>query len=248
MPMIAFKDLSKSFNRVPVFDRISSQISEGEFVSILGPSGCGKSTLLKMVAGLETATSGSLELSEKQISYVFQDATLLPWKPVLENVMLPLELVKSKTSDEELKTLARAALEEVELTGVESLYPHELSGGMRMRVSIARALITKPKLLLLDEPFAALDELIRQRLCELLRALWQKNRMTVIFVTHSISEAAYLADRVLVFSSKPARILADEKIHLPSNRTQDLRGDSRFAEETVRLRTLLESGMGATVQ
>jgi NitT/TauT family transport system ATP-binding protein len=218
-------------------------VAVGEFVALIGPSGCGKSTLLRMIAGLNAATSGSLEIpaaTRARTSFVFQDAHLLPWRNVLRNVMLPLELRGGEASDR-----AMAALEQVGLAEWAKRYPAELSGGMRMRVSMARALAIEPELLLLDEPFAALDEITRQQLDDQLRALWQRRKMTVLFVTHSIMEAAYLAERAIVLTRRPARIVVDHRLDLPAAREAALRGEPRFAREMARLFEALHRGQEA---
>jgi NitT/TauT family transport system ATP-binding protein len=237
-------------------DGIELEIARGSFVSILGPSGCGKSTLLRLVSGLEQPSKGTLAvfarraprngepaLPDARIAFVFQDAHLLPWRTVLANVVLPLELRRMPRADAERR--AAAALRDVELADVASRYPDELSGGMRMRVSIARALATEPELLLLDEPFAALDELTRQRLDERLRALWTQHRMTVLFVTHSISEAVFLSDRAVVMSRRPGRVVLDHVLDLPAERPKNLRTEPSFSRETALLRDALEKH-GAT--
>jgi NitT/TauT family transport system ATP-binding protein len=229
-----------------VLDGIDLDIAAGSFVALLGPSGCGKSTLLRLIAGLDRADSGILRLDDvppwaegrPPIAYVFQEAHLLPWRNVLDNAALPLEL--SGVGREELREKARDALVQVGLADAAARYPAELSGGMKMRVSLARAMVTRPRILLLDEPFAALDELTRQRLDDQLRALWAERGMTVLFVTHSVAEAAYLAERVLVFSHRPARILADRTIELPHTRTAMLRAEPSFARALGPLHEALE--------
>jgi NitT/TauT family transport system ATP-binding protein len=209
------------------------RIDAGEFLALLGPSGCGKSTLLRMIARLGEPDSGQIRIEPNaerfQTAFVFQDAHLLPWRNVLANAALPLELMgKSKAKREEK---ARAALEQVGLLDALDRYPAELSGGMRMRVSLARALVTEPRLLLLDEPFAALDEITRFHLDVQLRELWQRRGMTVIFVTHSVSEAAFLANRAVVLGRRGGAIKLDRRLELPNVRNNDLRGDSRLGEE-----------------
>jgi NitT/TauT family transport system ATP-binding protein len=226
---------------------VDLEVAPGEFVALLGPSGCGKSTLLRLVAGLDQADAGAVEVlgddgRPARTAFVFQDAHLLPWRTVLANVALPLEL--SGVAKEARLAEARAAIEEVGLGDAMGRRPAELSGGMRMRVSLARALVTHPRLLLLDEPFAALDELTRLRLDDQLRALWLAQGMTVLFVTHSITEAAYLAERAVVFSPRPARVVADVRIDLPRERDTRTRTEAAFARATRVLFEGLERGGG----
>jgi NitT/TauT family transport system ATP-binding protein len=218
-------------------DGIELDVDAGSFVAILGPSGCGKSTFLRLVAGLETPTAGTLAVRGRR-AFVFQDAHLLPWRTVVDNVALPLEL--RGTSKSEARRLAEGPLADVELSDALGRFPDELSGGMRMRVSIARALATEPELLLLDEPFAALDELTRQRLDERLRALWAKKRTTILFVTHSLTEAVFLAERAVVMSKRPGRVVLDREIALPQVRAGKIRTDVGFARETALLYEALE--------
>ena len=226
--------------QVVAVDRIDLQVAAGEFVSILGPSGCGKSTLLRMIAGLDQPTAGSVELDRRGIAFVFQDAHLLPWRTVLDNAALPLELMG--VSRPRRLEAARGALQQIGLADAMQRYPAQLSGGMKMRVSLARALVTEPKLLLLDEPFAALDEITRQKLDEQLRALWAAHGMTVLFVTHSTAEATFLADRAVILTRRPARIVEDFRIDLPGERTAALRADARFAAVTRLIYNALERG------
>ena len=219
---------------------VDLDVGAGEFVALLGPSGCGKSTLLRLIAGLDRPDAGEVSADASAIAFVFQDAHLLPWRTVLANVALPLEL--RGVPPAERLAAARLAIAEVGLTDATSRRPAELSGGMRMRVSLARALVTRPRLLLLDEPFAALDELTRQRLDDQLRALWLSLGMTVLFVTHSITEAAYLAERAIVFSPRPARVVADHRLDLPRERAGALRTEASFAREARALYDALEQG------
>jgi NitT/TauT family transport system ATP-binding protein len=231
---------------VTALDRIDLSIAPGEFVAILGPSGCGKSTLLRIIAGLDKPDTGSVagfhRNSDRQIGYVFQDAYLLPWRNALNNVALPLEL--SGMPRAERLAAAAEAIDRVELTDAITRYPAELSGGMRMRVSLARALVTSPSLLLLDEPFAALDEITRQQLDEHLHRLWYERRMTVIFVTHSIIEATFLAERAVVLTRRPARVILDHRIDLPEQRNAALRTDAQFSRQMRVLFEALERGDG----
>lgn len=229
---------------VPAVDGIDLSISPGEFLAILGPSGCGKSTLLRLIARLDRPTDGTITRDHSQpsaddrseIAYVFQDAYLLPWRNLLRNVALPLELMHVNKA--ERLDAARKAIEQVGLADAITRYPAQLSGGMRMRASLARALVTRPKLLLLDEPFAALDEITRSRLDEQLRQLWIDTGATVLFVTHSVSEAAFLADRAVVLTKRPARVVIDIPIDLPRDRNAELRTDPLFARQ---MRTLTEA-------
>ena len=239
-------------------DGVSLHIAPGAFVALLGPSGCGKSTLLRLVAGLDRPDAGTIHVDGPapasgrpprpdrgprpgvSIAYVFQDAHLLPWRRVIDNAALPLEL--AGVPKDERRAAARDALAQVGLTDAVDRYPAELSGGMRMRVSLARALVTSPQLLLLDEPFAALDELTRNRLDDQLRNLWLERGMTVLFVTHSITEAAYLAERAVVFTRRPARVVADRAIDLPRDRDAAIRTGAPFARELRALHEALEMG------
>jgi NitT/TauT family transport system ATP-binding protein len=232
---------------VTAVDGVDLHIAPGEFVAILGPSGCGKSTLLRIIAGLDKPDSGSIQSgpggnAHRNIGYVFQDAYLLPWRNALNNVALPLEL--SGVPRAERLAAAAQAIERVELADAITRYPAELSGGMRMRVSLARALVTSPSLLLLDEPFAALDEITRQQLDEHLHQLWYERRMTVIFVTHSIIEAAFLAQRAVVLTRRPARVILDHRLDLPERRAAALRTATQFSQQMRVLFEALERGDG----
>ena len=212
---------------------VSFRVAPGEFLCIVGPSGCGKTTLLRILGGLAKPTGGSVYLEgepltapRRRIGFVFQKAALLPWRTVLENVTLPLEIQGVEAA--EARRRAEELLELVRLAGFEGAYPHELSGGMEQRVAIARALIHDPAILLLDEPFGALDALTRERMnLELLR-IWRAKRKTVVMVTHSIQEAIFLADRVLVMSPRPGRIEASFPIPLPRPRRLEMLYDDEF--------------------
>ncbi len=228
-------------------DGVDLQVGPGEFVAILGPSGCGKSTLLRIIAGLDKPDFGAVQVGaaradQRRIAYVFQDAHLLPWRNVLHNVALPLELIGSARA--EWLAAAENAIELVGLTDAITRYPAQLSGGMRMRVSLARALVTKPSLLLSDEPFAALDEITRQQLDDQLHRLWYDRRMTVVFVTHSIIEAAFLAERAVVLTRRPGRVVLDHRLDLPERRSAALRTDAQFAQPMRVLFEALERGQG----
>jgi NitT/TauT family transport system ATP-binding protein len=238
---ITIRGISRTFpNGVAALNAIDLTIATGEFIAILGPSGCGKSTLLRLIAGLDSPTAGSVSLAATELAYVFQDAHLLPWRNVLRNVALPLEL-RGVNRQERLQR-ATSVIEQVGLSDAMDRYPAQLSGGMRMRVSLARALITNPKILLLDEPFAALDEITRQRLDEQLRELWISRGITTVFVTHSTSEAAFLAQRAIVMSPRPGRIILDAAIDLPHERHGSVRGTAQFAAVTRLLYEALEGG------
>jgi NitT/TauT family transport system ATP-binding protein len=232
--MLSIDSVSKRFgNDTLALEGISAKIETGEFVALLGPSGCGKSTLLRLLAGLEAPTGGSIAWDEgKQpgpgdIGFVFQDATLLPWADAAENVYLPLRLRGQPRSL--VSARIETALAQVGLAEFAGARPKALSGGMKMRVSIARALVSDPLVLLMDEPFAALDEFTRHRLQEDLHSLWRQSGKTVVFVTHSIYEAAYLASRILVMSPRPGRIAADLRTAIPES------ADRRSSPEYVAL-------------
>jgi len=227
-------------NGLAVIAGMNLHIDAGEFLALLGPSGCGKSTLLRMIARLDQPNGGTIarepEGNAAQTAFVFQDAHLLPWRNVLDNAALPLELMG--VPEKERQDRAMTALGHVNLLEAVARYPAQLSGGMRMRVSLARALVTEPRLLLLDEPFAALDEITRFHLDVQLRELWRTRGMTVIFVTHSIYEAAFLANRAVVMSRRGGAIKLDRKIELPDERTNELRADPRLSQE---MKLLLEA-------
>jgi NitT/TauT family transport system ATP-binding protein len=230
---------------VDALHSISLDIRAQEFVSVIGASGCGKTTLLRIIGGLETQYDGNLLLTgskrrgpNKDIGIVFQDANLLPWRTVLQNVLLPAQVLKLDRK----QAMERAfwLLELVGLEGFEKKYPFELSGGMRQRVAIARALIHDPSVLLMDEPFGALDALTREHMNLELLKIWHSAKKTVFMITHSISEAAFMSDRVIVMSPRPGRIIADVMIGLPRPRNLDLLSDAAFGEYTRRLRHLLD--------
>lgn len=225
---VELSQVTKSFGRRVVFRDFDLSIAPGEFVSIVGSSGCGKSTLLRLVSGLEAVDEGSLKIHPTpQIGYVFQEAHLLPWRTVANNVALPLEL--RKVSAAEIGPRVDQALSLVGMSEKRKLYPAQLSGGMKMRVSLARALVLNPDVLLLDEPFAALDELARVHLEEELRSLWAQTGMTVLFVTHSFSEAVFLSDRIVILSEDAQG--AGDTLDVPFGkaRTDTLRAKPEFA-------------------
>lgn len=234
--------VTHAFNGLVVIGDLTMTIEAGEFLAILGPSGCGKSTLLRIIAGLLAPDGGTLDITpadaKRQTACVFQDAHLLPWRTAIENAALPLELMGVEKAERMAR--ARASLAEAGLSDAESRYPAQLSGGMRMRVSLARALVTQPRLLLLDEPFAALDEITRFRLDVRLRDLWIERGMTVVFVTHSVTEAAFLADRAVVLTRRGAGIRLDRRFALPRVRNNELRLSPQLARETQKLLDAME--------
>ena len=203
------------------------EVRPGEFVTVVGPSGCGKSTLLRIAAGLTKATSGFVSVDPASLGYVFQDATLLQWRNVLRNVELLAELEKMPPI--ERRHRAADAIQLVGLTGFEQKYPKQLSGGMRMRASLARSLVLEPKVFLFDEPFGALDEITRERLNDELIGLFQRKGFAGLFITHSINEAVFLSTRVLVMSSRPGRIVGDFPVPFPYPRSPELRFEPEFA-------------------
>lgn len=229
-----------------VLDQLDLEVERGEFVTVLGPSGCGKSTLLRLIAGLQPLTSGRLDVGEPgeppQLGFVFQDPTLLPWRTVLDNIRLPLELQRQPL--EQQLQAARQSLQLIGLSEDDALkYPRMLSGGMRMRVSLARSLVTEPDLLLLDEPFAALDEILRQQLNEELLAVWQERQQTIVFVTHNVSEAVFLSQRVCLMQATPGLIVDEIEIPFRYPRESTLRGEPEFGamvqQVSTRLRELV---------
>ena len=242
---------------VIALQNLSVDVAQGEFLTLLGPSGCGKSTLLRVVADLIAPTQGSLTVLgatpqearlRRDIGFVFQDPALLPWRTALQNVELPLQVARQtlqhRGSGGHGNLKARATpqelLELVGLKGAENAFPHELSGGMRQRVSIARALVSDPRVLLMDEPFGALDEITRDRLNEELRRLWKELGTTILFVTHSIYEAAYLGQRVMMMAANPGRVQELVKVDLPEDRTLAIRETPEFVALTAYLRRVLE--------
>jgi NitT/TauT family transport system ATP-binding protein len=237
-PLVSIRNVSKQFANGTVAIRgVDLDLRGGEFVSLLGPSGCGKSTLLRIIAGLGAPSSGTVEWPmaphsaggepQPDLGFVFQDATLMPWSNTLKNVMLPLTLAGVGRSEAESRSAEMLTL--VGLKGFEKSYPRELSGGMKMRVSIARALVTHPKILLMDEPFAALDEITRHRLNDDLLGLWWQNRFTAVFVTHSVFESVYLSQRIVVMAARPGRVMADLRSEAPYPRDGLFRTSAEYA-------------------
>ena len=252
-PAIRLRDAAVRFGAgeaaVTAFSGLDLEVAEGELLTIIGPSGCGKSTLLRLVSDLAPPSAGSVEVMggapaearrRRDIGFVFQDATLLPWRSVLQNVRLPLEVGGGAAAAHASRS-PETLLEMVGLAGRLDALPHELSGGMRQRVAIARALVTGPRLLLMDEPFGALDEIVRDRLNDELLRIWQETGTTILFVTHSIAEAAYLGQRVLVLAANPGRLrdLVDLRRIKPGNRID--RDDPRLFAATSSLRRTLET-------
>jgi NitT/TauT family transport system ATP-binding protein len=209
-------------------DNVSLSINAGEFVTVVGPSGCGKSTLLRIASNLEANTGGSCTIDRDSIGYVFQDATLMPWRTVARNVELIAELHKLPKSARQ--QLSAEAIELVGLSGFEDKYPRQLSGGMRMRASLARSLVMKPKVFLFDEPFGALDEITRERLNDELLRLFQHEGFAGLFITHSITEAVYMSTKVLVMSARPGKIIAEFEVPFSYPRNHDLRYEPEFGE------------------
>ena len=224
--MIRVTNISKNFDEVQALGNNDLDIATGEFITIVGPSGCGKSTLLRIIAGLIKPTTGCT-LKEGKGAFVFQDSALLPWRTVQGNVELLMELEKVNKSEREDK--ASLVLNKVGLTGFEKSYPHQLSGGMKMRLSLARSLVLNPEYILLDEPLSAIDELTREVLQEELHSLWNKDKFTAILVTHNVAEAVYLSNRVFVMSPRPGKVT--DIIEIPfKKRDHKLRSKSQFTK------------------
>jgi NitT/TauT family transport system ATP-binding protein len=247
------RDVSLTFEtadgQVNALSNVQLQIAEGEFVSFIGPSGCGKTTLLRLIADLEQPTGGTLLVNgvtagearlERAYGYVFQAPALYPWRTIEKNVMLPLEVMGF--SDEERRERAKRYLALVNLSGFERKYPWQLSGGMQQRASIARALSFDPALLLMDEPFGALDEIVRDHLNEQLLRLWDKTNKTVVFVTHSIPEAVFLSTKIVVMSPRPGRIIDIIDCDFPRDRTLEIRETPEFIKIAGRVRNGLRAG------
>jgi len=235
---------------VHALEDVSLEVREGEFLCILGPSGCGKTTLLWCMAGLHALTSGEIRLGNEpitqphpQIAMIFQDANLLPWRNLLKNIALPFELKHRRPDMDRISKL----LERVNLAGFENKFPRELSGGMQQRASIVRSLAADPSLLLMDEPFGALDAFTRDEMNLLIQEIWMETRKTIAFVTHSISEAIFLADRVIVMSARPGRIAATYEIDIPRPRSVEIQTKPDFIERVLRIKASIDKGRSEVV-
>jgi NitT/TauT family transport system ATP-binding protein len=245
VPEVELESVSKRFrNGTLVLDGISLTVKRGEFVTFLGPSGCGKSTLLKLVSGLSAITEGKVQINgltpqnaRELMSFIFQDATLLPWRTVEQNVGLELELEHAARPTRKERVDRMLGL--VGLSPVARSYPRQLSGGMKMRASIARALVTRPRILLMDEPFAALDEMARDRLNEELLRLYIEQKWTVLFVTHSVAEAVFLSSRIVILAAHPGRIAHDVEVDLSWPRTAETRESRAFGVRVAEVSHLL---------
>jgi NitT/TauT family transport system ATP-binding protein len=251
-PLVALRGVGKAFpNGTRALQGLDLEIRPGEFVALLGPSGCGKSTALRIIAGLSEPTDGGVEWpsatgeaqGKKRIGFVFQEPTLMPWASVFNNVLLPLDLQGAPPANSAERVAA--VLERVGLTAFRGAYPRELSGGMRMRVSIARALVTEPQLLLMDEPFAALDEITRFALNDDLLRMWQGLRTTVVFVTHSVFESVYLSNRIVVMAARPGRVFTELAADAPYPRERNFRTSPEYAANCRRASEALAQAMAA---
>jgi len=248
--VVALRGVSKDYGGTPALAEVSLDVAPGAFVSLLGPSGCGKSTLLRIVADLVAPSSGSVTVAgrpareareRRDYGMVFQAATLFDWRTIRRNVELPLEIMGWPAAQRRAR--AQRMLELVDLADVADLRPPQLSGGMQQRVAIARALAFEPALLLMDEPFGALDELTRERMQDELLAIRARTGTTVLFVTHSIPEAVFLSSSVVVMSARPGRVLAEIPVDLPEPRTEDTREDPRFFQLVTEVRETLRRGV-----
>jgi NitT/TauT family transport system ATP-binding protein len=251
-PLVALRGVGKAFpNGIQALAGFNLEVRSGEFIVLLGPSGCGKSTALRIVAGLSEPSEGAVEWPRSangakdgsRIGFVFQEPTLMPWASVFDNVMLPLALKCVPTAHAAER--AEAVLDRVGLAAFRHSYPRELSGGMRMRVSIARALVTEPQLLLMDEPFAALDEITRFKLNDDLLRMWQALRTTIVFVTHSVFESVYLSSRVIVMAARPGRVSSEVAITAPYPRDQNFRTSPEYSAFCRRASDALARAMTA---
>jgi NitT/TauT family transport system ATP-binding protein len=239
------REVSKVFaDGTLALDQMSLVVEAGEFLSLLGPSGCGKSTALRLMAGLAEPSSGVVERpSEGGIGFVFQEPTLMPWQTVFGNVFLPLKLRGLRKA--EARERVMDGLQSVGLADFAHSYPRQLSGGMKMRVSIARALVTRPSLLLMDEPFAALDEITRHKLNDDLLALWRRSGLTIVFVTHSVFESAFLSSRIVVMRPRPGRVFRELAISQPEQRGEDYRVSESYRADCQRVSEALQGAISA---
>ncbi|MFM8680941.1 MAG: ABC transporter ATP-binding protein [Alphaproteobacteria bacterium] len=252
-PLVALRGVGKRFaSGVRALEGLDLEVGEREFLGLLGPSGCGKSTALRLLAGLDVPSEGRVEWAGDgrarapgEIGFVFQEPTLMPWASALANAMLPMRLAGVGRGEAEAR--AADALAAVGLAGFERAVPRELSGGMRMRVSIARALVTRPRILLMDEPFAALDEITRWKLNDDLLALWAAQRFTVVFVTHSVFESVYLAQRVVAMAARPGRAAGEVRLDEPAPREPGFRTSARYAAQCRAVSDLLAAATGEAV-
>jgi len=239
---LSFKNVGMTFpDGTRALGGATFDVNPGEFVTVVGPSGCGKSTLLRIASNLETATDGVCDVDRDSIGYVFQDATLLPWRTVAKNIELLAELHGVDKAEREGRV--RSVIDLVGLVGFEDKYPKQLSGGMKMRASLARSLVMKPRVFLFDEPFGALDEITRERLNDELLRLFQLEGFAGLFITHSISEAVYLSTRVLVMSSRPGRIVDSYDVPFEYPRAHSLRYEPKFAELCGEVSTALRGAL-----
>ena len=252
-PLVSIRGVSKQFSNGTLAVRdVNLDLNAGEFVALLGPSGCGKSTLLRMISGLGAQSAGDIDwpnggatgpAGTQDLGFVFQEPTLMPWATALGNVVIPLTLKGMPKPEAEAR--ARDMLASVGLGGFETSYPRELSGGMKMRVSIARGLVTRPKILLMDEPFAALDEITRHKLNDDLLRLWEAQRFTAVFVTHSIYESVYLSQRIVVMAARPGRIIADLPVDEPYPRTELYRTSPIYGQHCRTASNWLKRAIGS---
>ena len=248
-PVVTVESVSRAYpSGTLALDRLSLEVQPGEFLTLLGPSGCGKTTLLRIIAGLAEPSAGRIDWPDgggaRRLGFVFQEPTLIPWARVEDNIRLPLMLAAMDPAESAAR--AGEAIAHVGLEGFERAYPRELSGGMKMRVSIARALVTEPRVLLMDEPFAALDEITRFKLESDLAALQQRRRLTVLFVTHSVFESVYLGSRVVVLSPRPGRVSAELRVEAPGQRDEAFRTSSAYLEACRQVSALLVRAMGGS--
>jgi NitT/TauT family transport system ATP-binding protein len=250
--VVSMVGVGKTFdNGLEALKDISLTVEPGEFVSLLGPSGCGKSTILRLIAGLTPVSRGRIDWGGKvrrqehtgrpDLAFVFQEATLMPWRTVERNVAIPLVLGRLPTA--EIEARVRQAIEAVGLQRFERTYPRQLSGGMKMRVSIARALVTRPAVLLMDEPFAALDEITRQKLNGDLVDLWRRERLTIVFVTHNVYEAVYLSSRIVVMTPRPGTLYSDTRLDGEIERDDDFRASSTYIRNCEQASRQLKAAM-----